>query len=131
MPSGARFERLLPFGVHPTQVDPEGGLDSLLAAVALRARADTSSAGSPQPFAHWSIDGDHSAATAISNLTQVAYGALAPARKQLLARADQAIASGCMGPESLRSLLAHLRPADLGLPDTAAASALSHFSFRS
>ena len=122
LPSGARFGRLLPFGVHLTRVDPDGGLDALLAAAAARAAGH-----SAQPFAHWYIDGDHSAAPSIPNLTQVAYGALAPARKQLLTRTDQAISSGSMGPESLRSLLAHLRPVDLGLPETAATSALSHF----
>ncbi len=127
VPSGARFGRLLPFGVHLTRVDPDGGLDTLLAAVAVRAATGASLGPSSNTFAHWYIDGDHSAAPATPNLTQVAYGALAPARKQLLTRTDQAISSGSMGPESLRSLLAHLRPADLGLPDTVANSVLSHF----
>ena len=127
VPSGARFGRLLPFGVHLTQVGPDGGLAALLDAVAVRAAAGAPSGLSSPPFAHWYIDGDHSAAPPIPNLTQVAYGALAPARQQLLVRMDQAIASGSVGPESLRSLLAHLRPANLGLPDTAATSALSHF----
>ena len=80
-----------------------------------------------KPFAHWYIDGDHSATAPTPNLTQVAYGDLASARMQLLTRTDQAISSGTMGPEGLRSLLAHLRPADLGLPDTETASALSRF----
>jgi hypothetical protein len=123
-PATPLFARLRPFGVHLTHVDPSGGLAVLISAAKARA---TASASLGQPFTHWYIDGAHSAAPAVPGLTQVTYGALAPAREQLLARTDHAMGSGSMGPESLRSLLAHLRPADLGLPETPATIALSHF----
>ena len=97
--------------MHLTRVDPTDGLSILLAAATTRAAA------APAPYAHWYIDGAHPAAST-PHLTEVAYAALAPAREQLLARTNHAIASGSMGPESLRSLLAHLRPVDLGLPDS-------------
>ncbi len=121
LPPTPLFTRLRPFGVHLTHVDPTDGLSILLSA-ATPASPDTA-----QPYSHWYIDGAQAAPTPSPHLTQVSYAALAPAREQLLARTNQAIGSGNMGPESLRSLLARLRPADLGLPDTPSTTALSHF----
>ncbi len=117
------FRRLRPFGIHVTNLDPSGGLPILFQAALSRAASSPSAS-----FAHWSIDGAHSlAAPPASGLAQVGYADLEPAREQLLARTTHAIASGTMGPESLRSLLAHLKPSEIGLSEDPGRSALSYF----
>ncbi len=72
----------------------------------------------PAPYAHWYIDGgeeaDHDPA-----LTCVSYGALAPARAILLRKMHGEIEKPGMGPEALRTLLAQMRPADLGMGNKA------------
>src|SRR6266478_5589474 len=97
-----------PHGAYYSRVNPENGVRVLLDAVAARAKAH------PEPYAHWYIDGgqqaEHDAA-----LTTVSYGALEPARAALLGRMRADIDRPGMGPEALRTHLAQLRPADLGL----------------
>ncbi len=120
-PATPLFARLRPFGVHLTAVDPTAGLPTLLAELTRRAEAH------PQPFAHWLIDGGPpSLATPHPALTSVSYTALQPARDRLLSHTEHAISTGIAGPsgpEALRSQLARLTPADLGLPP----GPLSHF----
>ena len=102
------FRKLRPLGAYYTRVNPENGLRALLDAVAARAKAH------PAPYAHWYIDGgqqaEHDAA-----LTTVSYAALEPARATLLGKMRADIDRPGMGPETLRTHLAQLRPADLGL----------------
>ena len=80
----------------------------LLDAVAARAKAH------PAPYAHWYIDGGEEADHA-ATLTCVSYKSLAPARAALLRRMQAEIDRPGMGPEALRTLLAQMRPADLGM----------------
>ena len=84
------------------------GFASCWTLVAVRAKAH------PGPYEHWYIDGgeavDHSAA-----LTCVSYNALEPARAALLRKMQTEIDRPGMGPEALRTLLAQMRPADLGM----------------
>ena len=105
------FRKLRPHGGHFSRVSPEDGLKQLLDAVAARAKAH------PTPYAHWYIDGgqeaDHDPA-----LTSVTYNALEPARAALLKKMRGEIEKPGMGPETLRTLLAQMRPADLGLGKT-------------
>jgi hypothetical protein len=102
------FRKLRPQGAYFSRVKPEDGLKRLLDAVAARAKAH------PAPYAHWYIDGgeeaDHDSA-----LTCVSYEALEPARAALLRRMQSEIDRPGMGPEALRTVLAQLRPADLGM----------------
>jgi hypothetical protein len=102
------FRKLRTHGGYFSQVNPEDGLKHLLDAVAARAKAH------PAPYAHWYIDGgqeaDHDSA-----LTTVSYNALEPARAALLKRMRGEIEKPGMGPETLRTVLAQMRPADLGL----------------
>jgi hypothetical protein len=102
------FRKLRAHGAYFSQVKPEDGLRRLLDAVAARAKAR------PDPYAHWYIDGgeaaEHSAA-----LTCVSYEALEPVRAALLRKMQPEIERPGMGPEALRTLLAQMRPADLGL----------------
>jgi len=81
--------------------------ETLLKAVAVRAHAH------PIPFGHWYIDGGEPAAHDPA-LTCVSYGRLGPARAALSEKMRSDIEHPGMGPEALRTLLARLRPADLG-----------------
>jgi len=103
----ALFRKLRPHGAYFSRIRPENGLRQLLDMVAARAK------GHPGPYEHWYIDGgdevDHAAA-----LTCVSYKALEPARAALLRKMQTEIDRPGMGPEALRTLLAQMRPADLG-----------------
>ena len=107
-PQEPLFRKLRAHGGYFSRVNPENGLETLLNAVAARAKAH------PAPYAHWYIDGgeeaDHDPA-----LTCVSYGALAPERAILLRKMHGEIEKPGMGPETLRTLLAQMRPADLGM----------------
>jgi hypothetical protein len=102
------FRRLRAHGAYFSGIKPENGLRQLLDAVAARAKA------LPISYAHWYIDGgeemDHAA-----TLTCVSYKSLEPARAALLRRMQSEIDRPGMGPEALRTLLAQMRPADLGM----------------
>jgi hypothetical protein len=105
---GPVFRKLREHGVYFSRIKPENGLQFLLNAVAARAKAH------PAAYAHWYIDGgqevDHD-----PTLTCVSYKALEPARAALLRKMNGEIERPGMGPETLRTLLAQMRPADLGL----------------
>ncbi len=102
------FRKLRAHGGYFSRVSPENGLQTLLSAAAARAKEH------PAPYAHWYIDGgqeaDHDPA-----LTCVSYKALEPARAVLLRKMHGEIEKPGMGPEALRTLLARMRPADLGI----------------
>lgn len=101
------FRKLRPHGTYFSRVNPGNGLNQLLDIVATRAKSH------PAAYGHWYIDGgqetDHDPA-----LTCVSYNALAPVRTLLLRKIRTQIERPGMGPEELRSLLAQLRPEDLG-----------------
>jgi hypothetical protein len=105
------FRKLRAHGGYFSQVNPEDGLKHLLDAVAARAKSH------PARYAHWYIDGgqkaDHDPA-----LATVSYSALEPARAALLKKMRGEIEKPGMGPETLRTVLAQMRPADLGLGKT-------------
>ncbi len=100
------FRKLRPHGAHFRAVQPENGLELLLNAVAARAKAH------PLPYAHWYIDGGQ-AAPHDPALTCVSYHDLEPVRAALSEKIRAQIARPGMGPETLRTLLAQLRPTDL------------------
>ncbi len=111
--SPALFQKLRPLGTRFTQVSAEGGLQAVLAAAAARARS------APAAYGHWYVDGGAAAgrpgdAAGGGGLVTVSYQALAPVRSALLERMHHARVSGTVGPEDLRSLLAAMRPEDLG-----------------
>ena len=105
---GPLFRKLRPHGAYFSRINPENGLRILLDAVAARAKAHRVA------FAHWYIDGgeavDHDTA-----LTGISYESLAPARAILLRKMRSEIDRPGMGPEMLRTILARMRPADIGL----------------
>jgi hypothetical protein len=102
------FRKLRAHGAYFSGVKAENGLAQLLDAVAARAKAH------PAPYAHWYIDGGEEADHA-ATLTCVSYTSLAPARAALLRRMQAEIDRPGMGPEALRTLLAQMRPVDLGM----------------
>jgi hypothetical protein len=101
------FRKLRPYGAYFSGVQGEGGVQHLLDVVAARAKS------TPLPYGHWYIDGglelSHS-----SGVTCVSYKALESARSALLARIQAETRKSGAGPESLRTLMAQMRPADLG-----------------
>lgn len=105
---GSLFRKLRAHGAYYSRVNPENGLRALLDAVAARAKAQ------PAPYAHWYIDGGKHAEHNVA-LTSVSYAALSAPRTALLGKMRTEIDRPGMGPEALRTHLAQLRPADLGL----------------
>jgi hypothetical protein len=116
------FRNLRPHGAYFAHVKPDNGLQLLLNAVASRAQAH------PVPYAHWYVDGgqqaDHSPL-----LTCVSYQALEPVRTALLQKIQADIQRPGMGPEELRTHLAQLVPADLGM-DKSGDAVLNRFQIK-
>jgi hypothetical protein len=102
------FRKLRPHGAYFSRVNPENGLQQLLAFATARATAH------PDPYAHWYIDGGQEAPVD-GNLTRISYHSLEPARVALSGKMQREIEKPGMGPETLRTLLAQLKPGDLGL----------------
>jgi hypothetical protein len=101
------FRKLRPHGAYFSRVKPDAGFQTLLNAVADRAK------NHPTPYGHWYVDGgqaaEHSAA-----LTCVSYQALTPVREAVLRKMHAQIDLPGMGPETLRTLLAQMDPQELG-----------------
>jgi hypothetical protein len=116
------FRQLRPHGALYTNVDPQGGLESLLEFTANRSKAH------PEKYAHWYIDGGQENPYDQS-LACISYHALEPARNLLLARMQKQSEAPGNGPENLRTVMAALRPADLNLGQTGDA-VLSRFELR-
>lgn len=116
------FRNLRKHGTLFTQVDPTRGLETLLSAIEERARAN------PTGYAHWCVDGG---ALSLQNpgVTSVSYEGLAPLRSSILKKMQTQIAQPGMGPEELRTLLARMTPADLGI-ENATDPVLSRFQMR-
>jgi hypothetical protein len=102
------FRKLRAHGAYFSRVKPEGGLPQLLDAVAARAKSH------PAPYGHWYVDGGDEADHA-PEITCISYNGLEPARAALLRRMQPELDRPGMGPEALRTFLAQLRPADLGM----------------
>jgi hypothetical protein len=102
------FRKLRAHGAYYGRISPDNGLQELLDFAAARAKSH------PAPYGHWYIDGGESAAHD-SVLTTVSYGALEPVRSLLLRKMQEEIDKPGMGPEALRTTLAQMRPADLGM----------------
>jgi hypothetical protein len=102
------FRDLRAHGTYFRQVKPDNGLDMILAVIEARAKSH------PVPYGHWYVDGGPPARQTPS-LTNVCYQALAPVRDNLLKYMQSEISRPGMGPEELRTDLARLLPADLGM----------------
>jgi hypothetical protein len=116
------FRNLRKHGTYFKQLSPRNGLQLLLDGAAARAKAN------PIPYGHWYIDGglecDHSPL-----LSCVSFQRLEPLRTALLKDMQAEIARPGMGPEELRTHMAHLTPADLRM-DTAGDEVLARFQLK-
>lgn len=101
------FRRFRARGVYFTNVDPAGGYRTLVDAVAERAAAH------PVPWGHWYIDGGNPGADC-PGATCVSWESLTAVREALLERIRRAMHSGA-GSEALRTMLAEIGPAEMGL----------------
>jgi hypothetical protein len=113
------FRKLRPHGVYFSNVRPENGTRVLVDFAVSRAKAH------PVPYGHWYIDGGSEVTTPLPGLTCVSYNSLAAVRATLDDRMQKAYASG-MGPEAFRTMLAKLRPDELGV-DASGDPVLSRF----
>ncbi len=114
------FRKLRRWGVYFNQVKADDGIRILLEAVASRAKAH------PVPFGHWYIDGGASETISSAGLVCVSYGSLDTVRSAVVARMRKAVESGT-GPEALRTMLAEMRPEDLGMSGTGDDAVLNRF----
>jgi hypothetical protein len=94
----------------------------LLDVVAARAKS------APVPYGHWYIDGGQEVPHP-SAITCVSYKSLESARTALLSRMQAETKRSGAGPESLRTLMARMRPADLGF-DKSGDPVLDRFQVR-
>jgi hypothetical protein len=121
------FRKLRAHGATFTKVKSENGFATLLEAVSARAKEH------PAPFGHWYIDGGE-AVDCPDGIACVSYKGLETARTALLRKIQTELDRPGMGPESLRTFLAQLRPADLGLATGSnskpAAEVLQRFEIR-
>jgi hypothetical protein len=115
------FRKFRKRGVCFTGIRPENGVRTLLDAVASRATAH------PVPFGHWYIDGGAKAPVSCPELTSTSYHSLEPQRAGLPKKMEKVILSGAGGPEALRTLMAQLRPEEIGLSGAADEAVLNHF----
>ncbi|PYV49978.1 MAG: hypothetical protein DMG92_09325 [Acidobacteria bacterium] len=116
------FRKLRPHGAYFENVNQQNGLKLLLDAVSARVKAH------PSPYAHWYIDGgqetEHDA-----GITTISYDTLAPARGALLRKMQAEISRPGMGPETLRTVMAQMRPSEVGL-DKLGDEVLSRFQLK-
>ena len=106
--SAPLFRKLRPHGAYFSRVNPENGLNLLLEVVADRAKKH------PGSYLHWYVDGGQPAEHD-SAITSVSYAQLEPVRTALLQKMHAEITKPGMGPEMLRTVMAQLRPSDLGV----------------
>lgn len=102
------FRDLRAHGTYFGKLNPEDGLQLLLARVDARAKAY------PIPYGHWYVDGGESAEHS-PLITCVSYKALDGARTALLKNIQSEIRRPGMGPEELRTHLADMNPSNLGM----------------
>ncbi len=114
------FRKLRPWGVYFKQIKAANGSKILLETVAARAKAH------PVPFGHWYIDGAANEAISSAAVTCLSYTSLDRVRNAIVAEMRRAVESGT-GPEALRTLLAQMRPEDLGLSGAGENAILNRF----
>jgi hypothetical protein len=107
---GTLFKNLRKHGTYFSRINPEGGLEMLLAQVAARAQKH------PVSYGHWYVDGGEALDHGLQ-LTSVSYRGMESVRSALLKDMQSQIRQPGMGPEELRTHLARLAPSDLGMKD--------------
>jgi hypothetical protein len=114
------FRKLRPYGTYFKNVDPANGYRALLELLVERAkRCDES-------FAHWYIDGGP-ASISTAGVACVSYSSLDHIRGALVAKMRRVMQPGGGGPEVLRTMLAQMKPEDLGFAGSGINTVLNHF----
>ncbi len=119
---GQLFRNLRKHGTYFGQLKPDRGFEQLLAAVEARAKAH------PVPYGHWYVDGGQAVAHS-PMLTCTSYHGLDQVRAALLKKIQAEISRPGMGPEELRTQMARLTPADVGM-DKASDPVLDRFQLK-
>jgi hypothetical protein len=115
------FRKLRRQGTYFTSVKPDNGWPAILEKVKARATAH------PVRYGHWYIDGGAKPASSCEGLTCVSYDSLAAARSILADKMRRAYEAPRFDPEALRTMLAQMRPEDLGMTVAAADPVLNRF----
>jgi hypothetical protein len=102
------FRNLRAQGTYFSRLKPDRGLGLLLETLEQRATEHQ------VPYGHWYVDGGQLSAHSPS-ITGVSYNSLDPVRATLLKRMQAEVGMPGMGPEELRTRMARLIPADLGM----------------
>ena len=123
IPMKPLFARLSRYGVTFTAIKQGDGWPALLEYAS--SRASSSTPGFDPTFKHWYIDGG--VADPAKRLVPVSYDGVGDVRTKVLDVIQRDIGAGTMGPEELRSALARMKPAEVGLPETGEESILNHF----
>lgn len=124
------FRTLRPHGVLFTNVEPGGGMETLIKFINERAQK------CPEKDAHWYIDGGYADAScgAQQGITVTSYNELAPfALKELNLMEnfiERAGKTASAGPEAAQSFMAALSPRDLGLHGSNDDAVLRHFEVK-
>lgn len=119
---GLLFRKLREHGTYFSHINPDHGVEQLLNAVSNRAKT------CPVPYGHWYVEGGQSREQG-STVTCVSYQGLASVRAALLRKVQAEIQRPGMGPEELRTNLAALQPADVGL-NQSGDGVLNHFQLK-
>lgn len=115
------FRKLRPHGVYFQNVDPANGREAILNTVTAR------SAAYPASFAHWYIDGDENELPSSKTLTCMSFSSLDSIRTSLVETMRRTLQSGTGGPEAVRTMLAQMRPEELGLAGEGEKAVLNRF----
>lgn len=113
------FRKLRRNGVYFSNVNPVDGLEAVMETVRTRA------AKYPQAYGHWSIQG--AAKIAAPGVTCVSYDELTPVRGALAEKMRAAYESPKFNPEELRTMLAQVEPASLGMAGAGRDGTLDRF----
>lgn len=116
----AIFRKLRPYGVYFTNVKREDGLATLRDRVVTRSRQYS------QAFAHWHIDGENISPE--PGVASVCFDGLAGVRSKLVDKMRRVMQPGGGGPETLRTMLAEMRPEDVGMSGAASDAVLNRFA---
>ncbi|HVT94168.1 MAG TPA: hypothetical protein VHD76_15090 [Bryobacteraceae bacterium] len=103
------FRKLRREGVYFPRVKPRDGLSAILEVVSKRAKEH------PVPFGHWYIEGGTLDPAAHPGIACVSYDSLQGVRDSLVERVTQVMQPGGKGPEYARTMLAAMRPSDVGM----------------
>lgn len=115
------FRKLRAHGTYFSNVDT-AEIRELFAEM-VRRRSETA----PEPFGHWWIEGGHPSSLPLGSTTRISYRALDEPRTRLVNKMRETMRPGGGGPEALRTLMAQMSPAEIGMDNAGSGGVLSRF----